>query len=119
MANKLTCIVTGRVLLATDDYYARKIEKAGSAEQLERSYICREAKNLIKQGTSVDRARDILNVKDTNLPDVPQDVLDCVRATDRVHFRRFNNIKNINSMINTTTDPQIKDFIKNIRSKKK
>ena len=55
---KLTCIVTGKQLLATKEYYARKVEKSGSEEELHRSYVCREAKNMIKQGTTVSRVRD-------------------------------------------------------------
>ena len=32
--NKLKCIITGRQLIATKNYYARKVEKAGGEERL-------------------------------------------------------------------------------------
>jgi len=34
---KLTCIITGKSLLAAADYYAKKLEKAGSEEELHKT----------------------------------------------------------------------------------
>jgi hypothetical protein len=119
MANKLTCIVTGRTLLATDDYYKRKVEKAGSEEDLHRTYICREAKNMIKQGTSINRVREVLEVDEQYHNDVPQDVIDQVLATNtKTNFRRINNIMTVNSMLNTTTDPEVREYIDRLKQSK-
>lgn len=119
MANKLTCIVTGRTLLATEDYYQRKVEKAGGVEKLTRSYVCREAKNMIKQGTSVDRVREVLEVSPEIDNDVPQDVVDDIMNTNtKTNFRRINNIMNVNSMLNTKTDPEVKKYIDRLKKTK-
>ena len=113
---KLKCIVTGKQLIATKEYYARKVEKAGTEEELHRTYVCREAKNMIKQGTSVDRVREILNVKTDILVDVPQDVIDeIMQSNTKTNFRRINNLVNINSMMSTATDPDVREYIDNLK----
>ena len=119
MANKLTCIVTGRTLLATDDYYKRKVEKVGSEEELIRTYICREAKNMIKQGTSIERVREVLEVDAEYNHEIAQDIIDQVLATNtRTNFRRINNIMNVNSMLSTRTDPDVRAYIDRLKQTK-
>ena len=119
MANKLTCIVTGRTLLATDDYYKRKVEKVGSEEELIRTYICREAKNMIKQGTSIERVREVLEVDAEYNHEIAQDIIDQVLATNtRTNFRRINNIMNVNSMLSTRTDPDVRAYIDRLKQSK-
>lgn len=115
---KLTCIVTGRTLLATRDYYERKVEKAGSEDKLHREYVCREAKTMLKQGTSVERIREILNVK-TTVGDVPQDVIDQItRETNISRGRRINNIVSTSAMINTQTDAEVKAYVQRLKNDK-
>ena len=115
---KLTCIVTGRTLLATRDYYERKVEKAGSEDKLHREYVCREAKTMLKQGTSVERIREILNVK-TSVGDVPQDVIDQItRETNISRGRRINNIVSTSAMINTQTDAEVKAYVQRLKNDK-
>lgn len=113
--NKLKCIVTGRKLIATKQYYARKVEKAGGEEELHRTYICREAKNLIKQGTTIDRIRDILGTEDPDLPPVDQDIINSVLTQDRKHsMMRVNNLISVNKLLSTETDPEVKKYINNL-----
>jgi hypothetical protein len=113
--NKLKCIVTGRKLIATKEYYARKVEKAGGAEELHRSYICREAKNLIKQGTSINKIRDILGTESDELGDVDQDIINSILTCDkRNNLLRVNNLVSINKLLSTETDPDVKKYINNI-----
>lgn len=113
---KLRCIVTGKQLLATKEYYKRKVEKAGNEQELHRTYVCREAKNMIKQGTSVDRVRDILNVDRSAVGEVPQDVIDeIIQSNTKTNFRRINNLVNINSMMNTATDPEVREYIDRLK----
>lgn len=114
-SKKLECIVTGRRLIATKDYYAKKVKKAGSEEELHRTYICREAKNLLKSGTSVDKVRNILGATDTVDPEIDQDIINnIVDDSTRTSLRRINNIVSISNMINNKTDPDVKQYILNI-----
>lgn len=112
---KLICIVTGKPLLATRAYYARKADAAGSEEELHATYICREAKTMIRNGTGVDRIREILNVDTTNLTEVPQEVInDIMSAQTKTSMRRINNITTTSNTINSTTDPDVKQYINNL-----
>ena len=111
--NKLKCIVTGRQLIATKDYYARKVEKAGSEEKLHATYICRDAKNLLKQGVSVNRAREIL---ESNLStEIDDKVIESAMEEERsTRLRRINNIVTTSKSMSIKTDPKVKKFINNI-----
>ena len=113
--NKLKCIITGRQLIATKEYYARKVEKAGSEEQLHKTYVCREAKNLLKQGTTVEKIRQVLNADMSKVSEIPEDllhgILDEIQTTK---IKRINNIINISQTISTKTDPEVKQYIHNI-----
>lgn len=114
--NKLKCIVTGRQLIATKAYYKRKVEKIGSIEELHRTYICREAKNLLKQGLSVQRVRQILDV-DSNTVDeqIDQQIIDDVLSEQTAtRLNRVNSIIKTNSIVNNNTDPSVTQFIKKI-----
>ena len=113
--NKLKCIVTGRKLIATKEYYARKVEKAGGEEELHRTYICREAKNLIKQGTTINKIRDILGVECDELVDVDQDIINSILTRDtKNNLLRVNNLVSVNKLLSTETDPDVKKYINNI-----
>ncbi len=114
--NKLRCIITGRQLIATKDYYRRKVEKAGDEEKLHRTYICREAKNLIKQGISVDRTREILDVDLTIVEQsIDDDIINDILSEEKsTRIKRINNIVTTSKTISNQTDPSVKVFINNI-----
>jgi hypothetical protein len=111
---KLVCIVTGRTLLATKDYFERKVEKLGSEEKVLSTYICKEAKDLIKKGYTVDKIRELLNVDIKSLHDVPQDIIDDVVNTNKKYIKRLSNFTNTSNILNVKTDPDVKEFIQNI-----
>lgn len=113
MTNKLKCIVTGRQLIATKDYYKRKVEKAGDEQTLHDTYICREAKNLLKQGVSVERARELLDA--TIDSPVDQQLIDSIVTQDKsTRLRRINNIVSTSKSLNIKTDPRVKEYIDSI-----
>lgn len=114
--NRLRCIITGRQLIATQDYYKRKVEKAGSEQQLHDTYVCREAKNLLKQGVSVERIREILEA-DMSLvvKELDDKLLETVMAeVQSTRVRRINNIVSTSKTLSTRTDPRVKQYIKHI-----
>lgn len=112
--NKLKCIITGRQLIATKNYYARKVERAGSEEELHRTYICREAKNLIKQGVTVDRVREILSATQMT-GTVDEKIIEEILTEEKsTRLRKINNIVSTNKTLCNKTDPNVKQYIKNI-----
>lgn len=108
--NKLRCIVTGRQLIATKKYYARKVEKAGSEDVLHSTYVCREAKSLLRQGVTVQRIREILDSDATNVID--EDILNKILEDDTgTRLRHINNIIKTNKSMSIKTDDNVKSFI--------
>lgn len=109
--SKLTCIITGKVLVATPEYYKKKVEKAGSEQELLRTYVCKEAKDLLKQGLSVAQIRKQLNVQLT-LPDPPADVIKSI-ASNEYGLSRNTVFTGLTSFTHEETDPEVLDFLNN------
>ena len=83
---KLTCIVTGRALLATKEYYERKVQKAGDEETLHNTYVCKEAKDLLLKGYTVEKIRSMLSIDCTDLKDVSQEIITEVLNSRRTSY---------------------------------
>jgi len=109
---KLKCIITGRSLTATADYYAKKLEKAGSEEELHRTYICKEAKDLLVKGYTVENIRQQLGTEGEML-DVPADVIKEL-TTNEYGLQRNTLFAEITSFTHQETDPDVLDFINNM-----
>lgn len=112
---KLVCIVTGRKLLATKEYFDKKVEKAGSEEKVLNTYICKEAKDLLRKGYNVDKIRELLNVNIEGLEDISQEIIDEAISSKKKIFKRLSNFTSTNSILNTKTDPDVKKFIDSLR----
>jgi hypothetical protein len=107
---KLICNVTGKQLFAAKAYYEKKVEKAGSEEILHNTYICKEAKDLLKKGYNIQETRTTLNV-DTSIPcDITDDdVRDLIcKDTMRINTTEAPKLGVIK------TDPDVAKFIKSL-----
>lgn len=114
---KLTCIVTGRSLVLSKDYYQNKLDRVGGDEQvLHETYICKEAKDLIKKGYDVLKTRDLLGITETDLPDVDDKIVDQIRNDSRIKHRNIPRF-NINNYTATKTDPDVVEFLKRVLNK--
>lgn len=111
---KLTCIVTGRSLVLSKDYYQKKLDRVDGDEQvLHETYICKEAKDLIKKGYDVLKTRDLLGIEDESLPVVPEKLIDQIRNDSRIKHRNIPRF-NINNYTATKTDPDVAEFLKRV-----
>jgi len=111
-SRKLTCIISGKVLNASADYYSKKLEKADSEESLHAAYICKEARDLLEQGFTVEQIRKQFETPDAfPLPDA------CI--IDGL-FRNEYGIKKdtvfsaVSSLTINNTDPEVKEFLNKI-----
>ena len=112
---KLTCVITGKSLIATKPYYERKVKKVGSEDELHRTYVCKEAKNLLVKGYDVAKIREMLNVDVSQLGEVPEDVITDILSNNKPKFKSINiNNMPISSILNPKTDPEVKIFINHI-----
>lgn len=113
---KLKCVVTGRVLVATSEYYEKKIKQYSSEDELHRCYVCSEAKKLILKGHDVSQVRDKLQIKDDTLQDVPHDIIETILSkNNKKYMKAYNNITTA-SIINARTDPRLTDLINNLKN---
>ena len=112
---KLYCCVTGRQLVLSKDYYNRKLEKVeGDEEKLKSSYVCKEAKDLIKRGYDVDKTRDLLGVTlDTT---VSESVINDIRNEGRNLFRNIPR-SNVSNYTSSKTDPEVSEFLNKVFNK--
>jgi hypothetical protein len=111
---KLICNVTGRILQAGKDYYQKKIKQAGSEKELHRSYICREAKQLLKKGYDLKYIKQTLGVESGFKQQLTENELREIICTNNPNLKmRLNNCSNTQLSV-MKTDPDVKEFIKNI-----
>ena len=114
MAKKIVCIVTGRSLTITDSYYQKKIDKAGSEEDLIKTYICKEAKKLLKLGNNVKKVREILDC-DSDLPEVDEEIItELVFGNKKIKNNIVTDFTSLTSITHNETDIEVKRFIKKI-----
>lgn len=113
---KLTCNVTGKVLAASKDYYAKKVEKAGSEESLHSTYICQDAKQLLKKGHDLTYIRDALSVdKAFKCPLTELQIREIISTNDPTLKYKLDNQETAKIGI-IKSDPDVVQFIKNISS---
>lgn len=112
MSNKLKCIITGKVLIATKEYYMKKLEKAESEQHLHESYICKEAKDLLLKGFTVAQIRKQLNVVES-LPE-PKDSIIKEITTNEYGINRNTVFTNLTGFTHQETDPDVTSFLNNI-----
>lgn len=111
-SRKLKCIVSGKVLIPTEEYFLKKVEKAGDEDTLHRTYICKEAKDLIIKGLTVDQVRKELKVRE-ELPAVNQDIIDDLLKDD-YGIKRSTMFNSVTSYTHQETDKEVKEFLNNI-----
>lgn len=109
---KLKCIITDRVLSATAEYYSKKLEKAGSEDELHRTYICKEARDLLLKGYGVDQIQKELGAP-ANMASVPADIIDQV-TTNEYGLKRNTMFTELTSFTHQETDPEVRSFINNL-----
>ena len=113
---QLQCIVTGRKLNITRDYFDRKVEKFGSESAVYETYVCKEAKLLLQRGHNVEKIRDMLDAgNDKKLTEVPQKIIDKIILNIKSKPAKINNYNGFDlTAIHPKTDPDVAVFLKNV-----
>lgn len=104
---KLTCILTGKIVVINKAYYEKKIDEYGSAEVLHKHYLCKQAKSMGKRGYSIKEIQDLLGTNEnfTNLTD--EDFQKILQQKDADDFR-FDNVETHDLHV---TKPHVRNFI--------
>tara|TARA_R100001163_G_scaffold728_1_gene1025 strand:+ start:11171 stop:11530 length:360 start_codon:yes stop_codon:yes gene_type:complete len=117
MAKKLSCIVSGRTLTIAKSYYEKKLEKAGDEEKLHSTYICKEAKKLLRLGNTVNSVREKLCDEETlrSLPDIDENlVTEIVFGNSKKKFQSTTDFNTLSSVTHNQTDPEVLSFIEKL-----
>lgn len=109
MSKKLSCIITGKTIVINDDYHQKKVREFGSEADLVQRYTCRQAKNLLIRGYSVEEIRTLLKV-DKKMPAVSEDIIKVIRQENSEDTVVFDTVSIKKS------DPEVAAFIANIRN---
>lgn len=118
---KLKCVVTGKKLFATKEYYEKKIAKYdGDEDKMIRSYMCKEAKRLLQQGYTVEKTRQLLDIDSSELQDVPDAIVAEAINSKKLYYRDSPSSQ-VQGIVNNTlhqTDPEVSAFLQRIAVKK-
>lgn len=116
MDRTLICIISGNRYTFTKDYFAKRIEEYGSAEDLKKYFVTKKVRSLIERGYSVQEIRNILSVVDDNLPGTDsQDIKDIVNYYS---VRKDVTKKAALNFATHKSDPDVAVLINNIRDLK-
>jgi hypothetical protein len=108
MSKKLECVVSGKTIVVSDEYYQKKVTDFGSEEKVKSLYVSRQVKNLLKRGYKVAEIRDLLKIDNTvEIPDsIVKQILN-LNEDDGINLDKIG-IKN--------SDPEVVELINNIRN---
>ena len=95
--------------MAAKAYYSKRIEKAGSEESLLATYVCKDAKLLLKKGYTIDQVQQTLKTEQYNCNLTEDNIKEII---GRPSLRINNNVEDQVSIIKT--DPEVSKFIQNI-----
>jgi hypothetical protein len=108
-------MITGRQLVLSKDYYQRKLDKCdGDISRLESSYVCKEAKDLIKRGYDVEKTRDLLGVSIETT--ISEQLVTEIRSEGKNLFRNIPKF-NVSNYTSTKTDPEVSEFLHKVFNK--
>ena len=115
-SKKITCVITGKSITISGDYLTKKIEEYGSEAALDKLYVCKEARGLLKKGYSVLDTRKLLDVPaDEELP--PKEVIEIIEkeyqrsAIATVKDVSVNVIANATAFTYNKSDKDVEDFV--------
>tara|TARA_R100000278_G_scaffold77166_2_gene60033 strand:+ start:248 stop:604 length:357 start_codon:yes stop_codon:yes gene_type:complete len=108
---KLKCVVTHKDSLFSGDYLKKKIEEYGDIETLEKLYVSRDVKTLLRRGYGITEITNILNVSsDINLPD--KSIIEEIENKFKVSGLKIPTINdNLSGFTYNKSDKDVESFI--------
>ena len=109
MSHKLCCVVTGKCITVSNEYYDKKISEFINEKELSEKYISRQAKSLLKRGYKVKEIRDLLKIDAEKLPDISDKQVKDILKKDNSDEPNFDNVSVKKS------DPDVVEYIENLK----
>lgn len=112
----VTCVVTGKSTAYAGDFLKKKIEEYGDEKTLEKLYICKEVKALLKKGYKVKEVRKILGVPG-DADETPKDIVKLLekeyqKTAIAVNDTESSSLSTISTLTYDKSDPEVEEFIK-------
>lgn len=112
----VTCVVIGKSTTYAGDFLKKKIEEYGDEKTLEKLYICKEVKALLKKGYKVKEVRKILGVPG-DADETPKDIVKLLekeyqKTAIAVNDTESSSLSTISTLTYDKSDPEVEDFIK-------
>jgi hypothetical protein len=108
MSHRITCVVTGKTVTVSNEYYDKKVTEYGSENNFNSLYTSRQAKNLLKRGYKVKEIRDLLKVTE----DVPEISDKLVKQILSIKDEESNTYENTSIK---KSDPDVVEYISALR----
>lgn len=112
----VTCVVTGKSTAYAGDFLKKKIEEYGDEKTLEKLYICKEVKALLKKGYKVKEVRKILGVPG-DADETPKDIVKLLekeyqKTAITINDTESSSLSTISTLTYDKSDPEVEEFIK-------
>ena len=108
----LVCVVTGNSTVYSGEFLQRKIDEYITEDNLDRLYVCKEVKALLKKKYKITDIRKVLSV-DQSIP-LPQDIV--IAELERMYNDGLSTENSIASKITEFTsnksDPDVEEFVR-------
>jgi hypothetical protein len=110
MSHKLSCVITGKTITVSNEYYDKKVSEFGTEDKLNSLYVSRQVKNLLKRGYKVKEIKNLLKVEGKTLPEITDSM---VKDILRVKDEDTNSYENLSIK---KSDPEVVEYINTLRS---
>ena len=120
-SKKISCVVTGKTTVYAGDFLQKKILEYNSIENLDKFYICKEVKALLKKGYRITDIRKILDTPDY-IP-MPDDLVikeiekDYQKSQIKLSDTSSQTLSTITDLTYDKSDPEVQEFIEKFITK--
>jgi hypothetical protein len=107
MSHKISCVITGKTITVSNEYYEKKCTEYGSEDKFNSLYVSRQVKNLLKRGYKVKEIRNLLKIDESSVEEITDSkVKDILKIKDDDILDENVSIKK--------SDPDVVNYIKNL-----
>ena len=115
-SRSLSCTISGKKYNFNKDYFDKKISDYTDEDNLRKYFITKKVKTYLNKGYSVQEIRNILNVKESDLPEADsedmKELIDFHKVSGSATRKKIANTMNFAM---TKSAPEVTALINNIR----
>jgi len=114
-SKKVTCVVTGKTTAYAGEYLQKKLEEYGNEATLDKLYVCKEVRALLKKGYKLNDIRKILDVP-ADLDPIPKDIVQIIekdyqKTSYTVNDTNSQTLSTVSDLTYDKSDEDVENFI--------